>query len=247
MRTLFIVSLTLIFFACKKAEDRECIKAAGDQTKIEIPLESFHRLRVGAKMEVTLIQGSERKLVIHGRDNLIHLIKHSIDAEGILKLENTNKCDFLRKFAKNDIKIDVYFTNLNELFFEGTKDLHTQTPIVTTDFKLTIQDGGATVYLNMDCINLDINQGHGYGDFVVSGNTQNAAIKTTSNGFGNTKNLTVSNEMIFINSTPVSSSININGAKTTIEINGSGNVNYIGQPQSLTISKFGSGNVVKLD
>lgn len=244
MKAVIIVLLSLLVFSCKKPEDRECFKVAGNQTSIEIPLDQFHRLHVGAKMQVNLIQSTQNKLIIHGRDNLIHLIDHEIDQEGLLTLTNKNRCDFLRKYAKNDIVVDVYFVNLHALLFEGTKDLNTATPIVTSDFNLTIQDGGATVYLKVDCANLNIKQGHGYGDFVVSGSAINANIRTTSNGFGDAKNLHVSNELIFINSTPVSSSVNVDGAKATIEINGSGNVSYIGVPQSLTITRYGTGEVI---
>ncbi|MBX2948337.1 MAG: DUF2807 domain-containing protein [Crocinitomicaceae bacterium] len=234
----------IVLAACKKAEDRNCFKVAGKQTSLEIPLEAFHKLNVGAKLEVVLVQDSENKLVIHGRDNLINLVTYAIDDKGFLNLKNTNKCDFLRSYDKNKISVEVHFTHLDELFFEGTKNLTTTGTITSSDFKLTIQDGGATVYLNLDCQNIDATQGHGYGDFVLSGTCENANIKITSNGFGDTKGLTVTDNLVVVSSTPVVSSINAEGANTTVEINGSGNVIYVGNPLTLNYIQYGSGELI---
>lgn len=244
MKQWLLLIPLIVLFSCKKAEDRNCFKVAGKQTSLEIPLEVFHKLHVGAKLEVVLVQSSENKLVIHGRDNLINLITYDMDDKGFLNLKNTNKCDFLRAYAKNEIKVEVHFTDLNELFFEGTKNLTTTGMITATDFKLTIQDGGATVNLNLNCQNIDATQGHGYGDFVLNGTCQNANIKITSNGFADTKGLTVTNNLIVVSSTPVVSSINVEGANTTVEINGSGNVVYVGNPLTLNYIQYGSGELI---
>lgn len=234
----------IVLFSCKKAEDRNCFKVAGKQTSLEIPLDTFSKLHVGAKIEVVLVQSSENKLIIHGRDNLLNLITYDIDDKGFLNLKNTNKCDFLRSYDKNVIKVEVHFVNLDELFFEGTKNLSTSGTITASDFKLTIQDGGATVNLDLNCQSIDATQGHGYGDFVLSGTCQNANIKITSNGFADTKGLTVTNNLVVVSSTPVVSSINAEGANTTVEINGSGNVIYVGNPLTLNYIQYGSGELI---
>lgn len=244
MKQWLLLIPLIVLFSCKKAENRGCFKVAGKQTSMEIPLEAFNKLHVGAKIEVVLVQSSENKLIIHGRDNLINLITYDMDDKGFLNLTNTNKCDFLRSYAKNEIKVEVHFVNLNELFFEGTKNLSTSGIITASDFKLTIQDGGATVNLNLNCQNIDATQGHGYGDFVLNGTCQNANIKITSNGFADTKGLTVTNNLVVISTTPVASSINAEGANTTVEINGSGNVIYVGNPLTLNYIQYGSGELI---
>lgn len=244
MKKWLLLIPLLILFSCKKAEDRECAKAAGKQTSLTIPLPSFNKLHIGSKIEVILIQDVENKIVIHGRDNLIKHISYNIDDEGFLKLENKNRCDFLRSYEKNKIKIEVHFVDLNKLLFEGTFDLTTRNIINTDVFDLIIQDGGATVYLNLNCHTVFIHQGHGYGDTVLSGFCQKAHLRITSNGFAKTTNLTVADELFFISSTPVSSSINVEGAKTTVEINGSGNVIYTGQPLSINYIQHGTGELI---
>lgn len=234
----------VLFFACKKAEDRACMKTAGKQTSLEIALPYFYKLHVGPKMEVTLVQGTDNKIVIHGRDNLIKHIGCEVDNDGFLILENKNKCDFLRSYEKNKVKVEVHFTDLDELFFEGTFDLTTDGIINTPHFKLNTQDGGATVYLNLNCTRVEANQGHGYGDFVLTGVCQDASLRITSNGFADATGLTVNNELIVISNSPVSSSVNVEGVDAIIEISGSGNVRYIGNPLSMNFIQYGTGTLI---
>jgi hypothetical protein len=243
---LFIFSIVLLV-SCKKAEDRECMKSAGKQTSLEIALSDFKKLRVGPKIEVVLVQGAENKLVVHGRENVIKHISHDINEEGVLMLVNNNRCNFLRSFEKNKVKVEVHFIDLNDLFFEGTFDLTTKGVINTNNIKLNIQDGGATVYLQLNCYRIEANQGHGYGDFVLSGECHDANLRVTSNGFADATGLKVNNELIVISNTPVSSSVNVDGAKTTIEIGGSGNVKYIGQPLTMKIVKYGTGQLINVN
>lgn len=244
MKLLLYILPIVLLFSCKKAEDRECMKSSGKQTSLEIALPDFNKLRVGPKIEVVLIQGNENKLVVHGRENLIKHISYNIDEEGFLLLVNNNRCDFLRSFEKNKVKVEVHFVDLNDLLFEGTFDLTTSGIINTSKMKLNIQDGGATVYLNLNCYRIEANQGHGYGDFVLSGECYDANLRITSNGFADATGLKVNNELIVVSNTPVSSSVNVGGAKTTVEISGSGNVKYIGQPLTMNFIRYGSGQLI---
>ncbi|EPB65931.1 hypothetical protein ANCCEY_14987, partial [Ancylostoma ceylanicum] len=86
-----------------------------------------------------------------------------------------------------------------------------------------------------------INQGHGYGDFILSGTADNTTIRITSNGFGDASNFKTANQLIVISNTPVSSKINADGAAATVEIEGSGNVIYVGTPQSMNVIQYGTG------
>lgn len=244
MKLLLYIVPIIFLFSCKKAEDRECMKSSGKQTSLEIALPNFNKLRVGPKIEIVLVQDSENKIIIHGRENLIKHISYDMDEEGFLRLVNNNRCDFLRSLEKNKVKVEVHFIDLKDLFFEGTFDLTTRGIINTFSMDLNIQDGGATVYLNLNCYRINANQGHGYGDFVLSGECYDANLRITSNGFADATGLKVNNELIVISNTPVSSSVNVNGTKTTVEISGSGNVKYIGQPLTMDLIRYGTGQLI---
>jgi len=243
---IFVISI-LILTACKKAEDRACFKNAGEATSLTIALPDFDKLKVGGHIEVVLIQDTENKAVIHGRKNLIKHIEAEINDQGFLELTNKNKCNFLRSYPKNKIKVELHFVTLNELRFEGTDDLTCQSTIHTNHFKMVIQDGGATVYLDLDCTYFEAVQGHGYGNFVAKGSCKNLHAKITSNGYCDISQMQVENSLVFISSTPVSSFINLDGSNATVEINGSGNVKYIGYPASLQLNRYGKGDLINFN
>lgn len=247
MKSLFFFIVVVLLVSCKKAEDRACMKNAGGETLLELVLPEFNKLHVGPKLEVVLIQDTVNKLVIEGRKNLVHLITADINEKGFLVLKNKNKCDFIRSYKNNKIKLKVHFVRLNELYFEGTKDLTTEGIINTSEFSLEIQDGGATAYLNLNCTDLNVSQGHGYGNFVLSGNCNNANLRVISNGYGDSRALSVSNKLIVISDSPVFIPVNANGAKTSVEINGSGDVMYVGNPVSLELVQIGTGKLIKGD
>lgn len=68
MRLILFISISIILFSCKKAEDRTCWKSAGDETKLEVSLESFDKLFLREHIVYELVQDSLNKLVITGGD-----------------------------------------------------------------------------------------------------------------------------------------------------------------------------------
>lgn len=244
MKFLMFILAVVCITSCKKPEDRACFKSAGDLTSITFDLPDFETVKILEKLEVTLIQDSINYIEIHGRNHLIHQVAFEINDEGVLVLENKNKCGFLRAYKKNEIQIDLHVKTLREIQFFGTFDLHTKGIINTPTFTLKTEDSGATAHLNVNCGQLFISQGHGYGDFTVSGTCNTARIMIQSNGFGNTEHLIVANELYVSNNTPVTSTVNIDGAIATIAINGTGNVIYKGVADSLIRVGSGSGMLV---
>lgn len=247
MRFVALILIVSAFTACKKAEDRRCMKAVGDNVTLELALPEFDKLRVGPKMEVVLVQDTVNKMIVNGGENLINFITAEMNNEGYLLLKNSNKCDFLRSYKKSLIKVELHFKEIRNLFFEGTHDITTLGAITTNTFSLEIQDSGATAYLNLNCTKVTASQGHGYGNFVLSGNCDEAIIKVISNGFGDTRSLHVANKLVVVSDTPVNTSVNAQGAASTFEINGTGDIIYYGTPSTLSVIQYGKGNVVKAE
>jgi hypothetical protein len=245
MKYLIVIASILTLFSCKKAEDRTCAKSVGEKASLELALPNFDKLFVGPKVEVVLVQDTINKLVIEGGKNLIKHISADMDEKNYLKIENKNKCSVFRSYKKSKIRVEVHFVSLKELMFEGTYDLTTSHQFSATEFKLEIRDSGATVYLDIAASNLHVYQGHGFGDFVINGTATNAFLYVISNGYGNTEGLTVANDLIVSSNTPVASTFNFSGAKTKVEILGSGNVYYIGEPASLQFQRVGEGELIK--
>ncbi|MCO5260973.1 MAG: DUF2807 domain-containing protein [Crocinitomicaceae bacterium] len=244
MRIVVFLLVLISFVSCKKAEDRNCWKSVGEETSLELSLPEFSKLRIGPKMAVVLVQDTVNKMIVSGGKKLINFISADFNEEGFLTIKNSNKCDFLRSYKKSLITIEIHLKQLDDIFFEGTHDLTTKGVLIGDKLNLNIQDSGATAYLNVQYNEVNASQGHGYGNFVLTGTCNDARLHIISNGFGDSRGLNVSNKLVVVSNTPVNTFINADNAQTTIEIDGTGDVIYVGTPSSLNVIQYGKGNVI---
>lgn len=91
---LFFV-MVLIF--CKKVEDRICWKGWGKEMILEILLiENFDKVFLKVYFEYEFVQDFINKLVVIGGENMVKYVEWFIDNDGMLIIQNKNKCNFLR-------------------------------------------------------------------------------------------------------------------------------------------------------
>jgi len=243
---LILITVSLALCTCQKAEDRRCFKKPGEQTTIERTLPTFTHLRIHPNMEVILVPDTEHKMFVRGGKNLVNHIHTSTDKNGFLHIINENKCSFLKSYKKQKIVVEVHFVELKQLFFEGTHDLTTQDTIKTSNFILDIIDGSGTVHLTTDCGQLEVYQGHGYGNFIIDGKAKQALLSIQSNGFGNTTNLKVDTFLIVNNKSPVRSYVNADGVLDFyVQIEKmAGDIVYTGNPQNIHTNLYGKGQLI---
>jgi len=243
MRIFILLVFPLLIFSCKKKEDRACWKVAGAPTSITVPLDDFELLFLGAHIEYTLVQDTVNYMVVEGAENLVNLITPSYEGDK-LSIENKNKCNFLRSYKKKKIHVTLHFKTLINLDYEGTETLKTQGVITVNYFAFLIKDGSGPVELTLNANAISGSINHGYGDFTLHGTANYANFKISSNGFCNTNDFLINDSIDIVSNSAVKSKFNIQGAKTRIEIQNLGDVEYIGAPSSLEILRYGAGNII---
>ncbi len=242
MKWLVVISVAFVFLGCKKAEDRRCFKSAGPETSITRELDAFHGLFIGPNVNVVLVQDGQNKVVIKGGQNLVNFITSDIN-DGVLRIFNDNKCNFLRSY-KNEVTVEVHYTGIYYLEFEGTKPLTCQSQITGNNFTIVIRDGAGLVDLDMDYNNVNLTITNGWGNFDFSGTTETLIMNIRSNGFGSTYDLNVSNSIELISNTAGVLKVNTEGADCDIQLQSTGDVWYIGNPNSLDVSEIGDGTLI---
>lgn len=246
MKAILVLLLGIsVLFSCRKAENRACWKGWGEDTSLEIPMEDFDKLFLSAHLEYEIIQDSTNKLVIIGGDNMVNHVKWEI-TNGTLKLENKNKCSFLRNERKT-IKVEIHCTSIFNIFFEGTEPLNSRGKMKADYFTLFIRDGAGPVNLDIDCISIDADISHGWGDYTLKGNAQYAFIGARSNGFCDTRGLIVSDSIYVANESSGKIKINTGNLPLYGYLKSKGNIEYTGNPVSVNIINTGEGKVVDLD
>ena len=241
----YIVPFILLFVvvSCKKAEDRSCMKVAGENGEKEVTLAEFDNLFLGPHLKFILVQDTENKMILRGGKNLLNFVSSEV-VNGELRIENKNKCNFLRSFKKKIIEVELHLTDIVNIQFEGTRALTCQNQLVQNDLTLVIRDGAGNVNLNLQANSLNTIVTHGWGNFDLNGNVNFLGLTVGGNGFGNSSDLIVNDSMYVISSTPEDLTVNCNGALMRAEIGSSGNIYYHGTPSFLEINDYGDGAVI---
>ncbi len=242
MKYLVFIAFILTFVSCKKSEDRRCMKGAGSDITIERELNDFTKIFIGPNIHIALIQDSLDKVVITGGENLVNFITSDI-IEGELRIENKNRCNFLRSY-KHEVHVEIHLTTLSKIYFEGTKPLSCNSVIKGNNLSVIVRDGAGEVALNLDFNNLDYTVTNGWGNFVLKGDVDKLNLNIWSNGFGDAYGLQVANDLEVVSTTAGLIKVNGEGANLKVEISSIGDVWYVGNPADLLYTKYGSGELL---
>ena len=83
---MYFFLVMVLFFSCKKPNQRKCFKKEGDLIVTEINLSSFDHLLLKENIEFVLIQDTVEKIIIEGGENLVGFISATVDNK-VLKIE----------------------------------------------------------------------------------------------------------------------------------------------------------------
>lgn len=241
-RYLIILVCLLSILSCQKPEDRACWKFVGEETELEILLDSFDKLMLHEHLEYVLVQDSLEKVVIKGGQNLVNFVKAEV-TDGLLDLSNENKCNFLRSYKKK-IVVEIHFKELINIHFEGTEALSNIGTLEFNWLTFMIRDGAGSVRLNFNAESIHAVITHGYGDFTFTGSTKKANLNIRSNGFCDTYGLAIIDSLTVISNTQGITKINANNTKLKAQIDAAGDILYKGNPSSLKLNKYGDGELI---
>ncbi len=243
---IFICCSLLVLLSCTKADNRRCFKSAGEEDEKVIELESFDKLLLKEKIRYVLIQDTVEKIVLKGGKNLLNFIEYSI-VDGTLELSNGNTCAFLRSFKKK-VTAEIHFKELINIHFEGTEPLTNEGTLQFNWLTFLIRDGAGSVDLKMNAEAIHATISHGWGDFTFSGQVAYANFNINSNGFCDTYGMQVLDSLTVISKTQGTVKVNAANAQFKAEINGDGDIWYIGNPIGAPIlNRYGKGELIKKD
>lgn len=244
MRYLQIVLLLGLVFSCKKPVNRSCWKFAGETKTISISVGDFTALFLNGHLSYSLVQDSTDKIVITGGENLIGHVKWT-NENGLLTLENGNKCNFLRD-PKNLIHVEIHCTTVANIRFEGTEPLKGIGTLKSDYFVLFIRDGAGPVTLDLQSLVVDADIAHGWGEYHLSGKTKIARIAVRSNGFCSVDQLQITDSVYVGSESQGDITLNANGIPMAGYIKSGGNIRYKGIPSLITVIKTGDGNLIPI-
>lgn len=243
VKCVFIFGLILLFFSCKKAEDRSCYKSYGELIEKEIPLDSVSEFRLYKNITYHVYQDTMRKLIVRTGDHLVNFILAE-NVDGILSISNKNKCHFLRDYDKKTV-VEIHYPFYNIIYSEANDSLIFKNTIAGNYLEVEQNLGGAAVVLDVDVNHIMMIASGGVSRFDLSGVTNYADLRVQTNGSGDAGNLKANYIYVYNNSTG-DLLVDLDTADADIHIKGTGNVIYYGAPDTLSLEKTGDGSLIKL-
>jgi hypothetical protein len=237
--------LFILLLSCKKADDRTCFKTAGETATLEVPMSPFNQLSLHEHLICVLIQDSTDKVVIKGGRNLLKNVDLSI-SEGVLKIQNQNRCSFLRSYKKK-VTVEIHFTHLQNISYQGTEPMTNKGSLKFDWLTFLISDGAGTVNLTFDAQHVFATIGHGWGNFNFSGNAHYANLNIRSNGYCDITEMNIRDSLTVVSKTQGAVKITADGINLKAQTLSDGNIYYKGKPSKIQFDKYSNGELVALN
>ncbi|MBM3163953.1 MAG: DUF2807 domain-containing protein [Bacteroidetes bacterium] len=244
MKIIGFLFLGLFFFvvlSCRKANERSCFKRSGDPSFRTVVLGSFNRLFLREHIKYVLVQDSTDQVIVRGGANLIPFIEID-EVDGLVTVVNKNRCNFLRNY---DIPtVEIHFTRLINLHFEGTEELYNLDTISTDYLTITLRDGAGTIDLTLNAIDIKAENTNGWGSMVLRGSTQSLRANLMGDGAFHFEELKVLNSLKILTVSSREQKIRAEAIPLQVQIDGMGNIRYWGYPSTISLNKYGSGDLI---
>ncbi|MFT4682767.1 MAG: hypothetical protein ACJAU0_000897 [Flavobacteriales bacterium] len=233
-----IISLLCIAFLINGCGD--CLDGEGVAIDEKRTVEDYEVIYASGSFDVTIRQtllSDQNKIVVHAQENLLPFIQTRV--EGSRLVIESKGCIS----ATEAITIEVITNGVTKIVNEGSGSLSSVNELKTERLKVqNIGSGNMMIKASAAMIKIE---NEGSGDVRLLGEAQELEIISEGSGDVNTletrgSHVEVSND----GSGQVSVSVkDVLG----IELYGSGDVNYAGNPQDIEQSVSGSGNVKRLN
>ena len=200
--------------------------------------DDWDALVLEGSMDVYIVQDEDYEIRVEAGERKMDYIETRVFNEKLIISEKHNN-------IINDKQTKVYVSKsfINSIDLDGSGDIVGE-GLVATNLNIDI-NGSGDIDLDVDVeeyLDLDIN---GSGDSKLTGQCGDLNLFVDGSGDLDAKYLPVQDCFIHVNGSG-DSRVTVSGA-LNVEIDGSGDVYYWGQPETINIEIDGSGNVVEME
>lgn len=241
-KVAWVSILILMIVSCKKKEDRSCWKGHGEETSIEIPLDSVGNWVLNKKIKYRIFEDSTRKLVVKGGVNMVNQIE-AVNDNYQMTISNKNKCDFMRS-ADRSVEVEIHYPHIKEMYIEPSDSVVFETTMTPDSLWIEVREAGGSMVIDVDTKFVSVVVSHGTANYVISGQSQKAEIKVQHNGYADARDFYALSYFAYQNST-ADLYIDIENSGALVVIDGTGNVYSTGTPIWLIEEGKGTGEHIQ--
>ncbi len=228
------IAITLLCFNTVSAQFKK-IKGNGNVTTKTHNTSDYNEIKVVGFMDVKLESGTEGTITVTTDENIQEYIVIESENE-TLTIKVKNKVNIQ---TKKGVHITVPFKDLNKVSLTGSGDVLTSDTIKGDAFEVELT-GSGDVILEVDAITIDAKI-TGSGDLKLSGKTTELEVKVIGSGDFSGKGLNAQNTQVYVSGS--GDAIVYASKSLKARINGSGDINYYGNPETTDTKVMGSGDI----
>ena len=242
MKLISTTLILFIFLSCKKEEDRSCFKSIGEDISKEINFSPMQELVLKSDITYVLYKDDLDKIILKGGKNLLNFV--AIHQTGkLITIENNNDCSFLRGY-KDDIVVEIHFSELKKISFGGSKKMINLSPLQLDSLWINAFDGSGVIQLNVQTNYLKLSSDFGYTDFLINGTSDYLLCYLGGSSYASLYDLAVNDSITVVSNSQRDVLVKPAAIRLKAQLNQSGNVLYKGIPSSLFYTRFGKGELV---
>jgi len=239
---IFILSIGL-FTSCKKGAVTDCFYSTGSVETELRSIDNFNSILLRDNVNLILQKSDSNSIVVEAGSNLINGIVTDVGNNGILEIRNDNNCNWIRSF-ESPINVYLSFVDIDSIEYRSIGDISTTGTFVTEDLWLMAHEGAGLINMELDVNTLHCSLHYGTMDIVLTGKSGLSYV--FSSGFGLINMADMESNFAYINNK--SSNNMYIRAKTHLgaTIESIGNIYYTGNPETITLSNIGTGELIKM-
>jgi hypothetical protein len=230
-KLLPLIALSLPLLGCggffNFLGDGRVIKASDTVVSETRETSGFTAVDMRGVGRIILSQGETESLEVSGSDNLVPLVKTSVQA-GVLVIEMTEKVIITNPNPANVLTYTIGVKELTALTVSGLGDVEMD-GLSASRFDMTISGTGKIDLKGLELEDLDLSLS-GMGDVTFSGAAESAAITLSGAGNVNAGGFKLRTARITLSGAG-NATLWVTG-KLNGEISGAGNVEYYGKPET---------------
>lgn len=240
MNTLVKLTLALTIFLFGISEsnaqwgDKKIVGSGNITTKI-ISTPSYDKIKAVGSMDVHLERGSEGNITVTTDDNLQEYILVVVEND-ILTLRTEKNVNLK---TKKGIHISVPFQDVSSVSLVGSGDMDSKDTINGEALEVSVT-GSGDVVLDLTSTTIDAKI-TGSGDMTLSGTVKDLEVKLSGSGDFKGSALKAENTQAYVSGSGDAKVYASNNLKA--RVNGSGNIDYSGNPKTNDTKVLGSGSI----
>lgn len=219
----------------------DMFKGTGDRTTELRQLDPFTKIYLKDNVNVFITPGSQQVKVEAG-EKLIPLIRTKVK-DGILYIEDDNKCNWARSYKKGVINVHISMPTLRYIWHYGSGDVHGSDTLYCDTLDIETRESG-NVNLTYKA-NVTYNHLHGSADVTLKGISPLVGTFHIGEGYLYAQDL-ITDQTWFYTKASGNQYINVRYGVTG-KIEWAGNIYLRGKPIYLSVIRIGRGELISLD